>query len=113
MLNGSEVAVIELIAIKSAWRDLAIGWELTWQERKALLPEGGEDAPHPPPDTEHRMRILLEIGYRLRFENDAAMQEWLREPSECLNYYSPLEAMSGSLTELRRFRRFVEAGLGA
>lgn len=109
---GSDVATVELMAMRTAWQDLSLRWELTWQERRALLPAGGEDAEQPPMDTERRMRILIEIGYRIRFDDDDDLQEWLRMPTELLNWYSPLEAMSGQLPDLRRFRQFVEMGLG-
>lgn len=112
MQTGSDVATIELMAMQSAWRDLTLRWELTWQERKALLPTGGEDLPQPPVDTERRMRILIEIGYRIRFDDDDELQDWLRMPSELLNWHSPIEAMSSPLPDLRRFRQFVEMGLG-
>ncbi len=112
MLNGTDVPAVELTAMRAAWRDLAINWELTWRERRALLPAGGEDRSDPPLDTEHRMRILIEIGHRVRIY-DETLSDWLRTPSELWNWSSPLEVMSGSLPDLRRFRVFVELALGA
>ncbi|GEM72845.1 MAG: hypothetical protein GY736_08875 [Sphingomonas sp.] len=113
MLNGTEASAIETMEMIKAWRELAVRWELTWHERVALLPCGGEDTFSPPQDTERRMRILIEVGYRLRFEDDATLCEWLRTPTEMWNWHSPLEVMSASLPDLRRFRAFVELGLGA
>jgi hypothetical protein len=112
MLNGTDVPAVEMTAMRAAWRDLAIRWELTWRERRALLPAGGEDRPDPPVDTERRMRILIEVGNRIRID-DEKLRDWLRTPSELWNWFSPLEVLSGSLPELRRFRVFVELGLGA
>lgn len=112
MRNGNDASAIELMATTAAWRDLAIRWELDWRERTALLPSGGEEAATPPEDTETRMRILVEIGHRLRFDGDADLCEWLRLPTELWNWYSPLEVMSGPMSDLRRFRAYVEAGLG-
>ncbi len=112
-MNGSEAAAVDMMAMRRAWCDLAVSWELTWQERRMLLPAGGEDQQAPPEDTERRMRILIEIGHRLRFENDLAMCEWLRMPSELWFWYSPLEVMSGPLPDLRRLRQFIELGLGS
>ncbi len=113
MLDGRDAGAIEAMAVIKAWRDLAIRWELSWHERVALLPRGGEDTASPPEDTEKRMRILVEIGYRLRFEDDEVMCEWLRAPAEMWNWHSPLEVMSASLPDLRRFRAFIEMGLGS
>jgi len=113
MINGKEAAVIDDMAMRSAWRDLAINWELDWRERRMLVPAGGEDEPFPPADTERRMRILIEIGHRLRFDDDATLCEWLRMPTELWYWYSPLEVMGGPLPDLRRMRQFIEEGLGA
>lgn len=113
VLNGNEASAIEVMAMRTAWCDLAIRWELTWQERRMLLPTGGEDLEQPPANTERRMRLLIEIGHRLRFEDDATLCEWLRMPSELWYWYSPLEVMGGSLPDLRRLRQFVELGLGS
>lgn len=112
MMNGNDVAAVEVMAMQAAWRGLAINWELSWGERRALFPAGGEELVHPPVDTERRMRILIEVGHRLTLD-DTELCDWLRCPSELWNWYSPLEVMSGSLPELRRFRAFVEQGLGS
>jgi hypothetical protein len=111
-INGNDVAAVEVMAMKTTWRHLAIEWELTWNERRALFPAGGEDRTDPPADTERRMRILIEVGHRLAFD-DHELCDWLRRPSELWNWYSPLEVMSGTLPELRRFRAFIEQGLGS
>jgi hypothetical protein len=106
-MNGNEAAAIELGAMRTAWGDLATRWDLGWHERRALLPAGGQDADTPPHDTERRMRLLIEVGHRLRFDDDDELRDWLRTPSELWN--SPLEIMSGAIGDLRRFRQFVEA----
>ena len=59
------------------------------------------------------MRILIEIGRHIRFDDYDQLSDWLREPVEELNWNSPLEAMSSSLPDLRRFRRYVERGFSA
>lgn len=112
MGNNDNLEVTEQVAMAAAWKCLAIRWELTWQERTALLPSGGEDSGAPPEDTETRMRILVEIGYRLRMDDDAELCEWLRIPTELWGWYSPIEVMSGPMARLRLFRAYVEAGLG-
>ena len=108
MNTAPDAAAAELATMMNAWRDLAVEWELTWQERRDLLPAGGDETAAPAADTEKRMRILLEIGYRLRFGNGAELREWLRDPSEFWRWHTPLEVMSGGLELLRRFRRHVE-----
>ena len=111
MIGEYDASAAELVAMRNAWRDLAVRWKLTWQERRALLPEEGEDGLALPIDTEARMRILIEIGYRLRFEDDGEMCDWLRAPSRMWHWYSPIEVMSGEIGDLRQFRRRVEQGL--
>lgn len=113
MLKEKDAAALELAAMTGAWRDLALRWDLTYRERRMLLPAGGEDAEAPPQDTERRMRICLEIGHRIRFDTDEELFEWLREPSELWAWHSPLEVMSGTVADLRRFRWFVEMGMGS
>ena len=111
--EGLDVGRAELVAMAGAWRSLGARWDLTWMERRALFPRGDECAASPCSDTETRMRVLIEIGYRVRFDEDSQEQEWLRRPTEMLGWYSPLEVMSGTLADLRRFRAFVEQGLGS
>lgn len=111
-MNGNEAAAIDMMAMRRAWRDLAIGWELTAPERRMLLPAGGEGEVAPPADTERRVRILLDIAHGLRFDDGASLREWLRMPSELFYWHSPIEVMAGPLPELRRFRQFIELGLG-
>ena len=112
MLDGHEAGAIEAREMMKAWRELAIRWELDWRERVALLPNDGEETASPPEATEKRMRILIEIGHRLRFDDDVALCEWLRTPEAKWNWHSPLEVMSASLPDLRRFRAFLEQELG-
>lgn len=113
LVDGYDFAAAELAAMRAGWDAVAKDWGLSWRERRMLFPAGSEDAPSPPADTETRMRIMIEIGHRLRLEADDDLQDWLREPSELLAWHTPLEAMSSSLADLRRFRRFVEQGFGS
>ncbi len=110
-MNGEVFAAIELRAMISAWRTLVIEWELTWSERQALLPQGGDELENPPAGTETRMRLLIEIGYRLRFDDGMALVEWLRTPSPDWGWLAPLDVMGASLPDLRRLRRLADAGL--
>ena len=113
LINQLEAARAELAAMTGAWRSLASRWDLTWKELRALFPKGGEDGLAPCADTETRMRVLVEIGYRVGFEGEEEEREWLRQPIEMLGWYAPIEVMSGTLGDLRRFRAFVEQGLGS
>ena len=113
LMEGTETARIEHAAMTGAWRSLDARWALAWRERRALFPKGGEDAADPCEDTETRMRVLVEIGHRLRFDDDEEEREWLRRPMEMLGWHAPIEIMSGALGDLRRFRAFVEQGLGS
>lgn len=111
VMTEAEVAeAAELEAMTGAWRDLAARWDLTFQERRALLPQGGEDRPAPPEDTERRMRLLIAIGYRVTFGRGEELREWLRMPCALWDWHSPLEVMSASLADLGGFRRIVEEG---
>ena len=111
MTDGEFCAAVELRAMASAWHAMAGGWDLTWGERQELFPKGGDDLPEPPADTERRMRILLEIGYRLRFDEADALVNWLRRPIPGLGYQSPIELMGGPLANLRLVRRLADEGL--
>ena len=113
LVEGRDAARDELAAMTGAWRGLDARWDLTWRERRMLFPRGGEDGAAPCADTETRMRVLIEIGYRLRFDDDGDEQEWLRRPIEMLGWHAPIEVMSGTLADLRRFRAFVEQGFGS
>ena len=113
MIDQAEAARVELAAMTGAWRSLASRWDLTWKERRALFPKGGEEGPSPCADTETRMRVLVEIGHRVGFDGEEEEREWLRQPIEMLGWYAPIEVMSGALGDLRRFRAFVEQGLGS
>lgn len=110
-MTGKDAPTAELMAMTTAWKELSARWELTWRESWVLFPEGGEDAEFPPADTETRMRLLIEVGYRLNLGEPISLQDWLREPSAAFGGYTPLEAMSESLTGLRRARQLVELGL--
>jgi hypothetical protein len=113
MITGTDdLAAIELRAVRSAWRALAKRWGLTARELADLLPAGGEDADSPPRDTETRMRILIEIGYRIGLR-EPDLRDWLRAPMIALGWLAPLDAMSGSLADLRGIRRLVEAECAA
>lgn len=111
MLNGTVCAAIELRALISAWRVLVIEWELTWSERRALLPAGGDELDRPPEDTERRMRLLVEIGYRLRVDEGEDLVGWLRRPSRKWGWVAPLDVMGASLADLRRMRRLADEGM--
>ena len=112
-IDMKEAARVELATMTGAWRDLAARWDLVWRERRMLFPAGGEELAEPPGDTETRMRIMVEIGYRLPFDTAGEIRDWLREPTELWAWHSPLEVMAGRLSDLRRFRCFVEQGLGS
>lgn len=113
LMDGKDAARVELAAMTGAWRSLAARWDLTWRELRALFPKGGEDGASPCADTETRMRVLVEIGYRVAFDEHDEEREWLRCPAEMLGWHAPIEVMSGTLGDLRRFRAFVEQGLGS
>ena len=113
MMNGSQASAMEMKVMCTAWRSLAEDWALTWEERRLLLPAGGEHDVAVPADTETRMRLLLEVARGLRLPLDEEAIEWLRAPCAVLRWRSPLDVMSSSLAELRYFRRLVEAGYGS
>lgn len=113
MIKSKNAADAEQRAMQSAWRALEYDWSLSWPELRALLPDGGEERAQPPAGTERRMRILIEINYRLGFADDDDLRGWLRRPSTAWGGYSPLEVMAGPVQELRRFRRLVEQGAGS
>lgn len=111
-MDTKDIAALELRTMRSAWRALARRWELTAAERRELLPAGGEDEDFPPRDTETRMRIMIEVGYRIGLPTDL-LHDWLRTASPVLGWLSPLDAMAGSLADLRGFRRIVELGFAS
>lgn len=108
-----DCAKTELEAVTASWRTLSQDWGLSWRELRALFPFGGQDLANPPGDTEARMRILIEIGHRLRMDDAEELYEWLRNPSSALGLYSPLDVMGGRMGDLRRLRYFVEQGFGS
>lgn len=107
-----ECAVTELRAMSSAWHALDRRWDLSPVERRHLLPAGGEDTSNPPRDTETRMRILVQIGYRIGLA-ECLLHDWLRTPSPTLGWLTPLDAMSGGLGDLRGVRALVDRGFAS
>ena len=108
-----DAAATELQAMRGAWRALRREWELSGTEVAFLLhgrdPEGSRlDAA-----TETRLRILIEIGYRLERGVDDDLCDRLRTPTPAFGWLSPLDAMAGSLADLRGVRTVVEAGIWA
>lgn len=111
-MTTEDFAALELRTMHQAWRALARRWDLTPRECAALFPAGGAEDARPPRDTETRMRILIEVGYRIGLPEEA-LHDWLRTPIRPLGWQTPLELMSGGLGDLRGFRRLVEAGLAS
>lgn len=111
-MKNDECAADELRALQAAWRTLERRWNLCPVEARRLLPAAGEDREHPPLDTETRMRILIEIGYRVEFDVPL-LRDWLRTSSATLRWLTPLDAMSGTIADLRGVRRLVEAGFAS
>ena len=107
-----ECAATELRVMGSAWRALDRRWDLSPVERRRLFPDGGEDDAAPPRDTETRMRILIEIGYRIGLA-ECLLHDWLRMPTPTLGWLSPLDAMSGPLADLRGVRDLVDRGFAS
>lgn len=107
-----ELAALELRSMRAAWRTLMRDWDVTPTERRALLPEGGEEDAAPPRDTETRMRLLVEVGYRVRLEG-WTLYDWLRTPTPVLRWLTPLDAMSGTLAQLRGVRSLVDRGFAS
>ena len=113
MMNGIEASAMEADAMLGRWRMLVEDWALTWGERRALLPAGEGFLSSMPEDSETRMRILIEIDRHVPSRDGGGLADWLREPAEELGWCSPLEAMSRTLPDLRRFRHYLEQGLGS
>jgi hypothetical protein len=108
-MEMDEIAANELKAMRGAWRAVRGSWDLSDREVRELLPEGGEEAQSPPRDTEQRMRLMIEISYRLPHGIEDH-SEWLRTASPMLGWLSPLDVMSAGMAELRAFRRMAEGG---
>lgn len=108
MLDVDE-ATVELRAMQAAWRGLRSHWQLSEREVEELLPDGCGEHGNPNSGTETRMRLLLEISYRLPHRTDA-VSDWLRLATPQFGWLTPLEAMSSGLPELRQVRRIVEQG---
>ncbi|SEL80854.1 Protein of unknown function [Sphingomonas palmae] len=111
-MKHDDLAALELRSMRSAWKALERRWDLSPSERRALLPAGGVDEESPPRDTEARMRILIEVGYRIGLA-EMLLQDWLRTSTPTLGWLTPLDVMSGTMSELRAMRRLVEMGLAS
>lgn len=111
-MDTKDIAALELRTMRSAWRALARRWGLSSAECRELLPAGGEDEDFPPRDTETRMRIMIEINYRITMPEDVVW-EWLRTSLHDLGYLTPLDVLGGTLADLRGFRRIVELGFAS
>ena len=113
MMTAQEASAIDMMALAGAFRTLVADWDLDWRECRALLPSYREDMRPPTPDGERRMRMLVEIGHRLGFEDVEEKRDWLREPSPFWLWRTPLEVMGGTVADLRCFRDHVERGRGS
>ena len=113
MTFSNDAEAVGLTAMRSAWQALTIEWDLTQRERQDLLPQGGEFANPMPSDTAARMALIVEIGYRLRFDTTAELREWLRRPVLMFALDAPLDVMAGSMDDLVRIRALVERGFGS
>lgn len=111
-MTNEDLAALELRTMHKAWKSLDRRWNLSPTERLALFPAGGHDDERPPADTETRMRIQIEIGYRIGLPEDL-LHDWLRDPNQTLAWLTPLDVMSGSLADLRGFRRLVDEGFAS
>lgn len=101
----------ELQALRGAWRSVEKRWGLSGLETAMLLPLGRAMAVYPPDDTEHRMRLLVQVDYLLPYDgDDESLRGWLRRASPDLGDVSPLEVLAGPIAELGRIRRMLEAG---
>jgi hypothetical protein len=108
-MDMNEISARELRAMQGAWRAVRASWDLSDREVRDLLPQGGESISSPPHDTELRMRLMIEISYRLPSGIDDR-GEWLRMPTERLGWLSPLDVMASDIRDLRVMRRMLEAG---
>ena len=107
-MHDEDPAGAELRSMLSAWRALARDWDLEWFDIRALFPDGSDKLAQPTAPTEQRMRVLIEIGHRLRFDDEGDLRDWLRQPTKALGWLAPLDIMAGPLPQLRSFRRMVE-----
>ena len=112
IMEDTKAAAFELHTMRRAFRNLANRWGLSSRELAELLPAGGREDIDPPLDTETRMRILIEVNYRIGMA-DEGLEEWLRTSSRTLRGLSPLDAMSGSLGDLRGIRAIVDRGFAS
>ena len=111
-MDGRDLAALELRLMRQAWRTLERRWDLSPAERRALLPMGGEDDEGPPQDTEARMRLMIEIGYRVSMPEDL-VRDWLRTPVPALGWLAPIDAMAGTRADLRGIRDLVGRGFAS
>jgi hypothetical protein len=111
-MERTDFAALELHTLRKAWFALQRRWELTPRETQALLPAGGADDADPPGDTETRMRILIEVGYRIGLPG-TEIHDWLRTASKTLGWLTPLDVMSAGLGDLRGLRSLVERGFAS
>ncbi|NJR80064.1 hypothetical protein [Sphingomonas corticis] len=109
-MDQGEAAAAELRMMRRAWNALRAQWRLDRREVLELL-RGAEGAGTLSAATETRMRLLVEIGYRLcAADGDDDLRDRLRRPTAAFGWLSPLEAMSGGTGELRAVRVALETG---
>lgn len=102
----------ELTTMRASWQALARRWGLTGQELTQLLPERGEDRPHPPPATERGMRLMLALDHRLAFDDDGDARDWLRQPIAEFGHHTPVDLLAFGGAHARELRRFAEWSFG-
>jgi hypothetical protein len=102
--------MVERPTLRKAWNGFARALGVAWLERRMVLLQGGEHAAVPPMDTDRRMRLLVEVGYRLGARSAAELYDWLRRLVPAFGWYSPLEVVSGPLEELVLYRTIVGDG---
>ena len=110
MNDMDTAAAAELRAMRGAWMALRNEWGLSGLEVARLLQGRDADAARLDAATETRLRILIEIGYRIPTGIDDDLHDRLRTGTPAFGWLSPLEAMSGSIGDLRGVRAVVEAG---
>lgn len=102
-------SIEELKLMRANWFALSRSWGLDPREVALLLPQGGEDTPVPPADTERRMRLMLAIGYRLPSNGQAdGLAAWPRTPLAEFGWMTPIDVMSSGPARMAALMRFVE-----